>query len=492
MWAKFSLDGKSLLVGGYQQFRFFDPKSGRVLRSVPAHRDSSVDLGEFSASGKWFVTAGEDDKQAIVWNVQTGKTRQIIQLEQEPTAVAISDDGSLVAIAQNTKVAVFDTKTGREKWSKTPYEEAVRSLSFRPTTFQLVSGSQNGDVRIWDAATGEELEEFRPERGMVQAVLYTPSGGSLIVGTSGATLVYSAGMSSPEAGYRLWQSASGKFRVEARLIGKADDKVRLLRKSDNKEVEVPLAQLSDADRLFVTEAEQASSARPKTLRYESEPFAWKAGDKPVSLLSIKAGIAILAEVSGNFGGYAEKVEVGLTQNGRWQLSGQAPDSYVVAKALTLRDFDPELFSDNVKEFTWTKGQEPVRMLKAEEGICFLSGVSGALRGYGEHVRVRLADDGYWYLEGTSAQPELSAKAIAVRWKEAATIKSEVIERSWTPSEGQVELLPAKDGLCMLGELSGNFAGRGEIVRLTLEDGTWYLGGQSGQEDLSARALIVRI
>jgi hypothetical protein len=69
----------------------------------------------------------------------------------------------------------------------------------------------------------------------------------------------------------------------------------------------------------------------------------------------------------------------------------------------------------VKQYEWTNGQAPVRMLHKNDGVCFLSGLSGSFGGYGEEVRVRLADDGYWYLGGQTRQAELKAKAIGIEW-----------------------------------------------------------------------------
>lgn len=52
---------------------------------------------------------------------------------------------------------------------------------------------------------------------------------------------------------RTWTERSGKFSVEATLLRVDDDQVVLRRKSDEKEVKVPLDKLSDADRKYVAE-----------------------------------------------------------------------------------------------------------------------------------------------------------------------------------------------------------------------------------------------
>jgi WD40 repeat protein len=492
-WARFSPDGKALAAGRHGALRFFNPKLGAVLKDVPAHQDASVLLGEYSRDGKLLVTAA-DDQQVIVWNVATGKSQRPLKLAgEQASALAISDDGSLVAVAQGRAVSLYDAKSGQAKWMKSPHEEAVRALDFRPRSQQLASGCQDGSARIWDAASGAELTLIQPRRGMVQAVRYLPSGESLLVGTSAATFIYPASIGSPTAEYRLWQSASGKFSIEARYAGQQQDKVKLVRKSDQKEIEVPLSQLSESDRKFVADAAQSKPASSPTagLTYESDEHEWKPGEKPVSLVPIKQGISILSTVLGNFAGKGDKLEVGPASDGRWQLGGQTTE-WVVGKAITLHDFSAELFSDDVREYRWSQGQPAVKMLKRDEGICYLAGVGGTMRGYGEQVRVQLADDGFWYLEGKTAQAELSGKAIALRWKNPKAVSAEVSEKTWSAGDEPVELLAANKGICLLGSVSGNFAGGGEVIRLTLDGNSWRLGGQSGQAELSARALVVQL
>jgi hypothetical protein len=61
----------------------------------------------------------------------------------------------------------------------------------------------------------------------------------------------------PSPGYRIWSDDTGTFTIEAKYLGDEGESVRLLRKSDGKEVKVPLARLSEADRTFVDEQRRA-------------------------------------------------------------------------------------------------------------------------------------------------------------------------------------------------------------------------------------------
>jgi hypothetical protein len=217
--------------------------------------------------------------------------------------------------------------------------------------------------------------------------------------------------------------------------------------------------------------------------------SWKPTDGSIDLGA--SPLAFLSEVSGDFGG-GVRVEVSPSDDASWTISGKTDGAYVTAKAVTLETLKPALFSSEVDEYRWSQREPPVKMLHKHQGICYLAGIGGMFRGYGERIAVQLKEDGYWYLEGSSAQPELWAKAVALRWKNPSAIKAEIEERTWKAGDEPVELLPADQGLALLGTVSGNFAGGGEIIRLTHDQNVWRLSGQSGQAELSARALVIRI
>ena len=70
-------------------------------------------------------------------------------------------------------------------------------------------------------------------------------------------------------------------------------------------------------------------------------------------------------------------------------------------------------------FQWSAGKPRVRMIRAEDGICFLSAVGGSFAGGGEWIRVRV-DDGWWYLEGHCQQPLVWAEATCVKFDRLAS------------------------------------------------------------------------
>ncbi len=62
------------------------------------------------------------------------------------------------------------------------------------------------------------------------------------------------------------------------------------------------------------------------------------------------------------------------------------------------------------EYAWSQGQGHVRMGHSSKCVAFLTFVQGKFEGGGEYVMVYVANDGYWYLGGASAQSGVSARA----------------------------------------------------------------------------------
>ncbi len=70
---------------------------------------------------------------------------------------------------------------------------------------------------------------------------------------------------------------------------------------------------------------------------------------------------------------------------------------------------------DITEFHWKQGEKPVRMIKKDEGFCYLANIHGHFEGAGEMVRVYLDEDGYWYLGGASNQAGVGGTAFAVKF-----------------------------------------------------------------------------
>lgn len=114
-YAALSADGKRLAVGDFSALRILDAESGRVEREIPL-------------PGSW------------------GRTP------------AFSPDGTIVAMAIENTVALFETETGRQLLhdARTPVG-GVKSAAWSPKGDRIVTGHEDGEVRVWEVSTGKLL-----------------------------------------------------------------------------------------------------------------------------------------------------------------------------------------------------------------------------------------------------------------------------------------------------------------------------------------------
>lgn len=115
-------------------------------------------------------------------------------------AIAPSPEGSSVAIAfVEGRVAVYDAKSGQERWGRQGHEHGALALSWNGIGTLLASSGQDGHARVWQAATGEPLAALPGGSPWVAGVAFEPLG-DRIATCAGKRM-------------RLW-SPDGKLAVE--------------------------------------------------------------------------------------------------------------------------------------------------------------------------------------------------------------------------------------------------------------------------------------
>lgn len=109
-------------------------------------------------------------------------------------AVALSADGSTLAVAVDWGVKLFDLAKKRERAVIKGHKGAVAAVAFSPDGQTVATGSWDGTVRLWDAGSGREAGGFTCPAGKVYAVAFAPDGGRLAAGgDTGAVVVWDVG-----------------------------------------------------------------------------------------------------------------------------------------------------------------------------------------------------------------------------------------------------------------------------------------------------------
>jgi WD40 repeat protein len=204
---RFSGDGKTVLGLGWGEVRLIDAatgkeramKPGRAEQGLPAADISAdgryvatstnvpalrqigkvaiFDLSEnkevfsktfylggysglaFTPDGKYLAVAGSRDfrdkektsSPLQLWEVPTEKVVRQFEIDgASPTGLTFSRDGRMLAALQDGKIEVFETATGKRRFSFTGHEGNVSAVAFSRDGRRLVSGGEDCRVIVWD------------------------------------------------------------------------------------------------------------------------------------------------------------------------------------------------------------------------------------------------------------------------------------------------------------------------------------------------------
>ena len=102
--------------------------------------------------------------------------------------IAYSPDGTLLAVASQIGIWLYDIDTLQERALLTGHTSGVTSVSFSPDGNTIASGSEGGTVRLWDVATTTQTRTLTGHTGSVTSVSFSPDGNTIASGSSDNTV----------------------------------------------------------------------------------------------------------------------------------------------------------------------------------------------------------------------------------------------------------------------------------------------------------------
>jgi WD40 repeat protein len=145
----------------YFQFEATTPKTLRLSRAA-----TSCALGE------------EKGESAAVRVFDLSRKAQIFTttLPHRVSCLALADDGTSLAVAQDKQTFVYDLRTGKQTVFS-GHESEITDLAFANRAHLLASASaRDGTVRLWDLATGNLLATLPAEQESLSRVDLSPTG----------------------------------------------------------------------------------------------------------------------------------------------------------------------------------------------------------------------------------------------------------------------------------------------------------------------------
>jgi WD40 repeat protein len=192
---EYSPDGTLLSSAGGNVLRLWDARTGKFLReiSVPGERSQSFEKlwcdGVFSADGKSVALL---DEGACRWfDVRTGNVVRDLPLRFSTNhrAVLAPRAAALAAVDTNfgKDLVFYDLASGKERFRKAREKVLFRPRIFSPdgkTLTVLEAGPQDTVIRFYDTASGRDLGSFETTAGG-PFLAFSPDGKRLIAWVDG-------------------------------------------------------------------------------------------------------------------------------------------------------------------------------------------------------------------------------------------------------------------------------------------------------------------
>ena len=181
---------------------------------VTLESESTFNNIAWSPDGQ-MLASGSDDNTVQLWDAKTGKHIKTLKvpfdelhvqndelhihdMDFEVLDVVWSPDGQILASGHNdTKIRLWDVKTGKLIKTLEGHTDVVFSVAWSPNGHMLASGADDSTFRLWDVKTGELIQTFVGNFTTVHNVAWSPDGQTLASGSSDNTV-------------RLWNMKSGK------------------------------------------------------------------------------------------------------------------------------------------------------------------------------------------------------------------------------------------------------------------------------------------
>ncbi|MGG6294806.1 protein kinase domain-containing protein [Leptolyngbya sp. AN02str] len=119
-----------------------------------------------------------------------------VEIGANLTTIALLPQSSLVAIASDRTLHLWDLERGEPRWKFEGHLHTVTSLAVTPDGSMLISGSLDRTLRLWDVKTGQVKHTFEGHTDGVTAIALDPGRSHLVSASRDKTL-------------RLWDLESG-------------------------------------------------------------------------------------------------------------------------------------------------------------------------------------------------------------------------------------------------------------------------------------------
>ncbi|MCG9129426.1 PD40 domain-containing protein [Candidatus Poribacteria bacterium] len=193
----FSSDGKTLVTSSWDRsVRIWDATTGENRYTYKKHTDGVAKIIFYPNSTK-FAAVGYNRSGVYEWDIETGSFLGAAAIPLTPNSV-FSPDGSLIAIAKNDNLYLWDFESKEMLFELTSHTYDISTLAFSPDGRTLVSGAQ-AELIFWDVKTGAQKLSIPGHATQLFGLAISPKNRTVAIGG--------------RHGIHLWDISSGEYNT---------------------------------------------------------------------------------------------------------------------------------------------------------------------------------------------------------------------------------------------------------------------------------------
>ncbi len=189
-------------VGNDTRAYLWDLNTGEVLEP-PMDHDANVTAVIFNPDGSTLIT-GSADGLITLWDTETHQRLLTLENESPVRDVAVSADGTLLAVGlENNTAVIWDIQNGSNQIIHTfaEHEGPVNTVTFSPDDQYLATGSEDNTAKIWNVDSGEIVRTLTGHSGPITDVAFHPDSTTNRIATA-----------SIDGTMKLWDTEGGLVR----------------------------------------------------------------------------------------------------------------------------------------------------------------------------------------------------------------------------------------------------------------------------------------
>jgi WD40 repeat protein len=185
--AIFSPDSTKIGIVSDENVIIWNTLTGNKINTLMVNRGRNL---SFSPDNKTVIITSAD-LSATIWDVHTGNVIHILPNVNILRPV-FSPDGSSVATESNTSLIIWNTKTGKERYTILPHTSSKSygkrmNASFSPDGSTIITSSDK-TAKLWNAETGVLIQSLSHKQNVLNA-LFSPDGTQILTNPRSNTAI---------------------------------------------------------------------------------------------------------------------------------------------------------------------------------------------------------------------------------------------------------------------------------------------------------------